>query len=344
MNILRRTAAAALFAVLTAACLRGVYAADISVKMESVASEGSQYVSFGDVKPIIIEDRTLVSARDMAEAAGMQVAWDQPTQTALLTLTPNAYSDKPIERYAAEVISRINGFGLDLTPVSITAALRLYDDNAVIRYNFIDTDGDVVAIGKKYPLDSQAALVNDGTLVIPIRHSMEMFGLTVDWNQDERCAYVSIPDDPKPFEDIAIIANPGEGEYSYALEAPENAGIIYIPTEETPDQSYAVDSSGMNIGEYIGNFKITHYCPCAICNGGHGGNTAWAGKLIPGQTIAVNPNTIPKLSWVYVDGYGFRRAEDTGGGIEEYHIDMAVPTHAMAMELGVVYRDVYFAY
>lgn len=44
---------------------------------------------------------------------------------------------------------------------------------------------------------------------------------------------------------------------------------------------------------------------------------------------------------MYVDGYGYRHAEDTGSGIGEYHIDMAVPTHSMAVALGVVYKDVY---
>jgi len=45
---------------------------------------------------------------------------------------------------------------------------------------------------------------------------------------------------------------------------------------------------------------------------------------------------------VYIDGYGYRRAEDCGafGG---NHIDVAVPTHSMALDMGVVYKDVYLA-
>ena len=96
-----------------------------------------------------------------------------------------------------------------------------------------------------------------------------------------------------------------------------------------------------NKGTYLGRFKITHYCPCNICNGGYGNHTAWAGEIIPGQTIAVDPNIIGKLQWVYIDGYGVRRAEDCGGGVKGNHIDVAVPTHKMAMDMGVVYRDVW---
>ena len=52
----------------------------------------------------------------------MEVEWDQPTQTALLTLKADANSDRPIERFASEAINKIDGLGLDMTPTSITAA------------------------------------------------------------------------------------------------------------------------------------------------------------------------------------------------------------------------------
>ncbi len=297
--------------------------ADIKVRMDSVASNVSEYVNFSEIKPTQIDSRTLTPARAMAEAAGMTVDWDQPTQTAILTLRADAFSDKPIERFAAEVISQVSGYGLDLTPVSITAALKLNDSSAVIRYNFTDADGDNVPIGKNYQMVSKATLINDATLMIPIRDSMEMFGLDVGWNQEELCAYVSIPAEAKAHDGIGIIANHGEGEYAAAVQAAEQENV--------------------RLGRYIGNFKITHYCPCDICNGGWGPYTAWAGELIPGQTAAVNQNTIPKLSWIYIDGYGLRHAEDTGSGIGEYQIDVAVPTHEMATSMGVVYKDVYFA-
>ena len=334
MKNLKKAVTAAMLTVSLVGSLGVAYAdEDISVRMDAVISEGSEYVSFGDVKPMQIDNRTLIPARDMAEAAGMEVTWDQPTQTALLTLTADAYSDKPIERYAAKMINQIKGFGLGLTPTSITAALKLYSGTAVIRYNFTDSEGDNVPMGKDYEMVSQAILINDGTLMVPVRDSMEMFGLDVGWNQEELCAYVSIPEDAQVPEDIAIIANHGEGQYA---ASEENTTSVEVepdaPAQENPQ-----------LGAYIGRFKITHYCPCSICNGGWGPYTAWAGELIPGQSIAVNPNIIPKLSWVYIEDYGLRRAEDTGSGIGEYHIDMAVPTHAMAMELGVVYKDVYFA-
>ncbi|MCI8521090.1 MAG: hypothetical protein HFE51_02170 [Clostridia bacterium] len=320
-NITKVVAAVSLITLLTVNT--GIVFADddISVRMDGVISEGSDYVPFDDVKPIQLDSRTLIPARAMAEAAGMEVTWDQPTQTAILTLTPNADSDKPIERFAAEAISKVNGFGLEMTPKNITAALRINSSRAVIRYNFTDSEGDNVSIGKPYEMVSQAVLINGGTLMVPVRDSMEMFGLNVGWTQETLCAFVSMPETVAEPDGIAIISNHGEGEYA-ANQSGEAMPVV---------------------GEYIGRFKITHYCPCEICNGGWGARTAWAGEMNPGQTIAVNTNVIPPLANVYIDGYGYRIAEDTGSGLEEYQIDVAVPTHDMAMALGVVYRDVYYA-
>ncbi|MEX1029004.1 MAG: 3D domain-containing protein [Paenibacillaceae bacterium] len=41
-----------------------------------------------------------------------------------------------------------------------------------------------------------------------------------------------------------------------------------------------------------------------------------------GRTIAVDPKVIPMGWWVYIEGYGFRRAEDKGSGVNGKHIDI----------------------
>ena len=119
---------------------------------------------------------------------------------------------------------------------------------------------------------------------------------------------------------------------------PASGGVV----SETVSEDSPVNTDPA-LGRYIGRFKITHYAPGAADNGIWGNATAWAGDINPGQTIAVDPNVIPKLSWVYIEDYGFRRAEDCGGAVKGYHIDMAVSTHSEAMRLGVVYKDVYMA-
>lgn len=327
MNRVKTAALAAAFVTAGAISAAAYNDIDITVRLDGLVSGESQIVSFESFRPIQIDSSTFVPARTVAEAAGMTVEWDQSTQTALITLNADAYSEKPVERYAAELISKIGGYGLDLEPVNITAALKLYDRNAVIRYNFSDADGDIVAIGKNIEMSNEAQLVDDAALMIPLRNAMELFGLDIEWNQESLTAGVSIPEDIFVPSGLKIIANHASAD-----------------EQEVQQYNEAVpEASSADKGEYIGKFKITHYCPCSICNGGWGAHTAWAGEIVPGQTIAVDPSLIGKLKWVYIDGYGLRRAEDCGGGVQGYHIDVAVATHEEALSKGVVYRDVYYA-
>ena len=327
----------AIILIMTAAIAYADY--DISVRMDSVASDESQYVQFGDIKPVQLDSRTLVPARAMAEAAGMEVVWDQPTQTAILLLKIGLYSDKPIERYAAKAISMVDPPTPGLVPVDITAAIKLGSSTAIIRYNFRDSEGDYIAVGCEYEMVSKSILVNDSRLMLPLRDSMEIFGLSVGWNQDSLCAYISVPETAAVPNNLRVIQNNGEGEFASTEEnLKEYTSYNYEDLRNGGDGlAYAYESTG----KYLGNFYITHYCPCDICNGGWGDNTAWAGKIIPGQTIGVNPNIIAPLSWVYIEGYGLRRAEDTGGGIGTYHIDIAVEDHETIGKLNTTYRDVY---
>jgi 3D (Asp-Asp-Asp) domain-containing protein len=87
---------------------------------------------------------------------------------------------------------------------------------------------------------------------------------------------------------------------------------------------------------YLGDFKLTHYC-CEeyehICGTGSG-ITATGTKVTEGRTIAVDPSVIPYGTKVYIEGYGWRTAEDCGGGVKNKQIDIAVSTHDKAWDMG----------
>ena len=88
---------------------------------------------------------------------------------------------------------------------------------------------------------------------------------------------------------------------------------------------------------YMGEFKLTHYCTenyPHICGSG-AGVTATGTKVTVGRTVAVNPKTIPYGSRVYIEGYGWRIAEDTGSAVKSNQIDIAVEAHNQAMSMGV---------
>lgn len=85
---------------------------------------------------------------------------------------------------------------------------------------------------------------------------------------------------------------------------------------------------------YVGNFKITHYCPCTTCNGSWGSKTALGTTMTPNRTIAVDPKVIPLGSKVEIQGKTYI-AEDTGGAIKGHRIDMCVASHSEAYAKGV---------
>lgn len=94
--------------------------------------------------------------------------------------------------------------------------------------------------------------------------------------------------------------------------------------------------------KYLGTFYITHYCPCSECCGPGGGKVTASGTVpTAGRTVGVNPSVIPygtKLKIGKTEGYV---AEDTGGGIGTYHIDIFCNSHAEALAAGVGYKKVY---
>lgn len=87
---------------------------------------------------------------------------------------------------------------------------------------------------------------------------------------------------------------------------------------------------------YIGDYKLTHYC-CEkrphICGSGTG-ITSTGTQVTAGRTIAVDPSVIPYGTEVYIEGYGWRVAEDCGGAVNGKHIDIAVDTHDQAEYMG----------
>lgn len=123
------------------------------------------------------------------------------------------------------------------------------------------------------------------------------------------------------------------GEYDGWSMITTEDGYAYIKSEYLSDTEISL--------EYIGKFKISHYC-CEpykhICGDGKG--LTRTGLPVHPGLISVDPNVIPLGSIVMIDGTEYI-AEDTGGMIKGNKIDMAVQTHQEALKLGVYWADVY---
>jgi 3D (Asp-Asp-Asp) domain-containing protein len=98
--------------------------------------------------------------------------------------------------------------------------------------------------------------------------------------------------------------------------------------------------------EPLGEFKITHYCPCELCCGEWAdGITATGTTAREGRTIAVDPTVIPYGTEVvvrYDDGTeAVYIAEDCGGRITGNRIDVYMTSHTAAMTEGVKSAEIY---
>jgi len=130
------------------------------------------------------------------------------------------------------------------------------------------------------------------------------------------------------------------------VEAPTDMILLTGATSEKPTVAQALaaieeaeaikafaaaQASEPKLGESLGNFRLTGYCPCRKCNGNNPPVTRMGTPLIPGQTIAVDRRVIPLGTWVYLNlpGQGWTkfRAEDTGSAIKGNRIDVLRPTH-----------------
>jgi 3D (Asp-Asp-Asp) domain-containing protein len=89
----------------------------------------------------------------------------------------------------------------------------------------------------------------------------------------------------------------------------------------------------------VGEFTITHYCACKKCCGKTDGITATGTLATEGRTIAVDPSVIPLGSQVEIDGHTYI-AEDTGGAIKGYKVDVFVADHQEAIQRGKFQREV----
>ncbi len=92
----------------------------------------------------------------------------------------------------------------------------------------------------------------------------------------------------------------------------------------------------------LGVFTVYHYCtePYAhICGEGHG-ITKTGHKVQPYRTVAVDPKIVSLGSVLIIDGREYI-ADDVGGAIRGFEVDLAVRKHEEAIELGVIERTMF---
>lgn len=126
------------------------------------------------------------------------------------------------------------------------------------------------------------------------------------------------------------------------VETVEEVDNSVYQTPEYPDEQ-SNDEFEYLIAD---DFKLTHYCHCALCCGKAGQPTASGRMPELGVTVGVDSKLIKLGSYLRIeipDGNGgytvYRakaRADDTGGAVKGNKIDVFVGSHQEALNLGVI--------
>jgi len=109
-----------------------------------------------DVSPIIVEGRTLIPIRWVAEPLGAEVGWDGNEKKVTVTL-----KDTKIELWIGKSIARVNGVDTPIDP-----------DNPKV-----------------------VPIIKDGRTMLPVRFVVENLGCKVDWDQDTKTVTITYPKD-----------------------------------------------------------------------------------------------------------------------------------------------------
>ena len=133
------------------------------------------------------------------------------------------------------------------------------------------------------------------------------------------------------------------GMYSCSLKKEENQKIednvlpIIKTSTEKQVEPLLLDAEN---NKKIVTATITAYCPCSECCGNYSnGITSSGTKAIEGRTIAVDPTVIPYGAKVVIDNEIYI-AEDTGGSLNGYEIDLFFKNHDDALKFGKQIKQV----
>lgn len=126
------------------------------------------------------------------------------------------------------------------------------------------------------------------------------------------------------------------GEYIAVINTQDDAVEIQEapPINRISEDLDEQDANGHQL-VYLGEFNITHYCPCRKCNGSNAGLDGFGNPLEWG-CVATDRSVIPMHTKLVIDGYDMIfEARDTGSDIKGRDIDIFVPvSHSEALKMG----------
>lgn len=115
---------------------------------------------------------------------------------------------------------------------------------------------------------------------------------------------------------------------------------VVLPLSASSPSVEDVTKNGVKFGykQIMKNVTLTAYTADGgnkSSNDPNYGKTSSGTRATEGVTIAVDKSVIPLGWWVYIEGIGFRRAEDTGSAIKGSKIDVYFDSNDYAVKFGL---------
>lgn len=127
-----------------------------------------------------------------------------------------------------------------------------------------------------------------------------------------------------------------------ALSAPpaQDANAGKVKAAAAQEQSATKEGVPFSYKKMINNVTLTAYSAGPASTGKSAGmpgfgKTFTGTTVTEGRTIAVDPSVVPLGWWVYIEGIGYRRAEDTGSAVKGNKIDVYYDSEAYANKFGL---------
>jgi 3D (Asp-Asp-Asp) domain-containing protein len=122
---------------------------------------------------------------------------------------------------------------------------------------------------------------------------------------------------------------------------PEVIKLNYVgPPSSVEAKTVQLNGKSIEVKRMLNNVILTAYSAGFASTGKSKGDSEYgvtsSGAIVQeGRTIAVDPRVIPIGWWVYIDGIGFRRAEDTGSAVKGKKIDVYYDSENYANKFGL---------
>ncbi|MFB6803018.1 LysM peptidoglycan-binding and 3D domain-containing protein [Peribacillus butanolivorans] len=134
-----------------------------------------------------------------------------------------------------------------------------------------------------------------------------------------------------------LVIKPGTNKDEAASVKPEQNSKQAAPANKSEKEKTTSKSQATNQSDIEKEITVRATAYTADCQG-CSGTTATGIDLKANpdaKVVAVDPSVIPLGSKVYVEGYGYATAEDTGSAIKGNRIDIFIPNEQDALNWGV---------